>query len=923
MLRLLSDAKGDLWVGTIFGGLDRYVIAENKFYHHRHSDADSATVSDDRINVLFEDSQKRIWVGTPAGLDLYDRRSDSFARFQFSEKDPVQKIAVNAICEDRNHQLWVGTTKGLFRLSLQDSTQNRTLIRPHANGTARLAEEVISLFVDDSDLLWIGTRDHELRSYDPASDTITLYPATAKGTRPIFESTDGDFWLGSAYSLGLRVLNRGTKNVSQVSNMQNDMITALYEDNSGILWIGTFLHGVYAYDPRNNRFRHYLNDPQSPNLVMAILEDHSGDLWVGTFGNGLKHIRRHSNHVETFLNERRNRNSISNNRILALAEKSDNDIWIGTVGGGLDRYNNLTGAYKHYEHRTASRPNGLSSNDVTTLYEDGNGYLWIGYYSGDIVIYLASTDGFTQLFPRESTSHILKGSTITIFREDARGTMWIGTHGSGLLRYFPDRDSISQYQLRPGDQQKSSATEPVKEISTLCLGEDGTVWVGTSRNGLVLFDPATNASTSFTAASGLPDNSIYGILSDQSGCYWLSTNSGISRFDPVSRRFKNFDKNDGLQSNEFNQGAYFQSSKGELFFGGVNGLNSFFPAKIEDNTTMPPVYLTSFKVFDEVIALPQPISTTKSIQLSHSQNFFSFEFDALSFTSPEKNQYAYKLEGFDKDWHRVSASHRYASYTNLDPGTYTLHVKGSNNDGVWNEAGASMTIIITPPFWMTWWFRLMLAAAVIGATVFVYNYRVRQLLKMERMRLRIATDLHDELGSDLSAIALTSQLTKGLDQSDRLRLERIRENSLRVIDAMREIVWFIRPEHDELAQLIARMKDVADSMLDGIGCAVNVGDDALAQLPDIESRRNLFLIYRECLANIVRHARCSHVTIDIGGEDGLLLRVADNGVGFDPHSVRRGSGLNNIQVRSQRLHASLHIESSPNSGTIMELRRAK
>ncbi|MBI5474062.1 MAG: hypothetical protein HY961_17130 [Ignavibacteriae bacterium] len=922
ILCLRSDSRGDLWVGTIFGGLDRYVLAENKFHHHLHNRSDSASVSDNRINVLFEDSQRNIWVGTPQGLDLYCRETDSFAHIRFRGRDRAvgNPVGVNAICEDRKNRLWIGTTTGLMKLDTQGISGCAKNIIDVKQET-HLAGDITSLFVDRSGALWVGTKDQGLRSYNVETRAIKNSPGTAIGTRPVFEDANGTVWLGSAYALGLSVLNPRTQEVTQIANLQNDMIIALYEDNSGILWIGTYLHGVYAYDPRNNRFKGYLSDPQNPILVMAILQDRVGDLWVGTFGSGLKRFDAQRNVVATFLHDRHKPEGIGSNRILSLAESSPNSLWIGTVGGGLDRYDKSTGIFEHHARATASHPNGLSGDDVTALYADGRGDLWIGYYSGELDRYDHASAMFTRCFPQEKNANLFQGSTITIIREASQGILWIGTHGSGLLSYDPKDETMRQHQLSREDQKQNS--ESVKEVSTLFVEKNGLLWIGSSRNGLIRFDPVAKGSTFFTSENGLPDNVIYGILSDQSGNLWISTNAGICRFNPKSGTFKNFDKNDGLQANEFNQGAYFENANGELFFGGVNGMNSFSPGMIKDNTAIPPVYLTSFKVFDEAIPLPNPIWATKNIRLSYSQNFFSFEFVALSYTSPEKNQYAYLLEGFDKDWHRVSASNRYASYTNLDPGEYTLRVRGSNNDGIWNEAGASLTLVITPPFWMTWWFRILLAVAALGAVALVYNYRVKQLLKIERMRLRIATDLHDELGSDLSAIALTSQMTKGLDHSDRQRLDKIRENSLRVIDAMREIVWFIRPEHDDGAQLVEKMKDLADSMLDGVSRTVNLGSDAFLDLPDLESRRNLFLIYKECLTNIVRHARCSHVTIDIGGNDGLLLRISDNGVGFDPQGVRRGSGLNNLQVRSERLHALLHMESSPNNGTVVEVRRAK
>ncbi len=912
---LEGGTDDNLWIGTFKGGLDRYSVTHNKFYHYAHSDSIPGSVSADRINILFKNSKGQTWIGTNKGLDLYQKQGDKFGDVSFiTKKGTSTSVAVNAINEDGNGNLWIGTNQGLFKLN------SGTLIARHADiRSDNPGSYIISTVLVDKGILWIGSEEYPLQSYDIETGKVTDFPESPKGVRPLIEESDGILWYGSLYSSGLSALNLKTKESVSVSSVQNDLVVALYKDSNGIIWAGTFFHGVFLFDKQNNRFTNYLNDPQNPNVVMNIIQDRRGGFWAGTFGNGLKYIDSETNKVTSYVNIPGNSRSLSSNRILALAEGPDHNIWVGTVSGGLDCLDLRSDSFSRYTYNPHSSENKISSNDVTALYNDSKGNLWIGHYLGAIDIYNYAGGTFDHLKLPAGDSIMNSGSTITIFREDKNGKIWIGTHGSGLLSYVPSSGELKGYELFKNPTVKKQDLKERLDISTI-YPENGVIWIGSDKNGIIRFDPSSGISTSFEIKNNKPDNVIYGILPDNSGRFWISTNNGLTRFDPETGTFKNFDKNDGLQSNEFNQGAYYKNAKGDLFFGGVNGFNVFAPGEIKDNSIIPPVYFTSFKVFDKPLPDIDSVLLTKKIVLAYSQNYFSFEFVALSYTVPEKNLYAYILEGFDKAWHYVPSSQRYASYTNLDPGTYTLRVKGSNNDGVWNEKGASIELIINPPFWMTLWFRIAGVLLIAGLFYTLYRYRVIQILKMERMRFRIANDLHDELGSDLSAIALASQMTKGQDSGDQGRLNKIRENALRAIDSMREIVWFIKPEHDSPEKLLSRIEEVTETMLEGRSYTIERGTNFLKYLQDIESRQNLFLIYKECLTNIVRHSEAAAVTIIFGsGNDKKIMSIYDNGKGFDFEKVNKGSGLNNLQSRAMRMKCVIRIKSEPGNGTFIEL----
>ena len=468
--------------------------------------------------------------------------------------------------------------------------------------------------------------------------------------------------------------------------------------------------------------------------------------------------------------------------------------------------------------------------------------------------------------------------------------------------------------------------------------------------------------TQYSVQHGLPNNVIYGILEDSRGNLWLSTNKGLSCFDPQKKTFYNFDVHDGLQSDEFNAGAYFKSVSGMMFFGGVNGLNGFYPDSLTKNSYLPPVIITDFQLFNKPVKigglspLQAPITETEQIILSYRQNIFSFEFAALDYTAPKKNHYAYKMEGFEKDWNYVER--RYASYTGLPSGEYIFRVMGSNSDGLWNRQGAALKIIINPPPWKTWWAYLIYAIFVLSA---VLAWRKQDLKKQrqkeeeqlrreretaqlreaklrarsaefeakvlmakqekekQQMRNRIARDLHDEIGSNLSSIKLISEFMRsreGLDEETRQYFSDIYKAAQSSGEAIREIVWFINPESDRLSRLISKMKETAASMLKNLEFTFISPQPLINAELNPQVRRGIFLVFKEILNNMIKHAQATTVNIEIKNrDDNLIVSVYDNGIGFEESSIDKGQGLNNMKQRVAEMGGRLSIETGSGRGT--------
>jgi two-component sensor histidine kinase len=425
--------------------------------------------------------------------------------------------------------------------------------------------------------------------------------------------------------------------------------------------------------------------------------------------------------------------------------------------------------------------------------------------------------------------------------------------------------------------------------------------------------------------NGLPSDVVYGILEDSSGNLWLSTNYGLSRFNQDTETFKNFDTRDGLLGNEYNTGAWARTAEGTFLFGGVNGASEFNPDSLVDNPFIAPVVLTGFNIFDKPAVLKKSITSTEEITLSYRDNYFSFEFASLDFSTPDRNQYAYMLEGLDRDWIRAG-TRRFAGYTHLDAGRYVFRVKGTNGDGVWNEAGASVRIIITPPFWKTWWFIVLLIMAIGGGIAFLIVNRVRQLLAIERLRSKIAADLHDDIGAGLTEISIMGEvITQKLPpESRRLILpeaEKIGETARGLVSSMSDIVWLVDPRRDSLYDLVSRLGDSFKETMNTLN--IQFKTENLQSLKSVrlkmEYRQHLLLIFKEAINNSLKYSGCSEISLSVDLRGKMLdMCLIDNGRGFEIEDEPAGNGLKNMKERADRIGGVLVIRSSSGRGTEVE-----
>lgn len=738
---IYEDRDGTLWIGTVTG-LDRLDRKTNTFVNYLQDLTDSDNANARSVLTINQDQSGALWVGTDGGgLLVFNLKNNQFTVYKHDPDDPKTLInnTVHSIYEDRDGILWIGTEQGLDRLDpttggITHSTQNSILVR------SLIDNPIYAISEDSQGMMWIGTKNG-LFQWNRAQNQINEYlhqpsilnSISDNSIRCIFRDTQGTLWIGTRS--GLEQFNESQKrfvhykhNPNDSQSLISDSIRSIYEDQSGVMWIGTAGGGLSKYAQASHKFIVYKNNPDvsnslSDNNIWSVYEDRNSMLWVGTFSAGLNKLDRESGIVTVYKNNPEEANSLSNNDVRAILEDQHDNLWIGTEHGRLERFDPQTETFFHYQHNP-NDPGSLSSDTVFSIYEDHQGELWIGTQGEGLNLMDQATGTFTHYQYDANNPFSLSNNDVRTIYEDSMDILWVGTLG-GLNLFDKHTNRFTTYRNDPSD--------PLSLSSDLVLSifedPEGIVWTGTIGGGLNRFDRVTRSFTHYTEKNGLPDDTIYGILAGSDSTLWLSTNKGISKFDPRREIFRNYDTSDGLQDNQFNPGAFFQSRDGEMFFGGTHGLNAFFPEQVKDNPIPPPLVITAFKKFNQTVQTDLP--TNEPIQLSYRDSFISFEFAALDFNAPDKNQYAYKLDGFDKDWIQAGSRH-YASYTNLPGGEYVFRVKGSNNDGVWNETGIAIPISVTPPFWQTWWFGTIGVVLLAGVITLGFQQRVRAVKENAR-----------------------------------------------------------------------------------------------------------------------------------------------------------------------------------------------
>ncbi|OQP63721.1 hypothetical protein A3860_22515 [Niastella vici] len=893
-----------IWIATE-DGLNRF--DGNRFTVYRHHDDDTNSLPGNDITCIHEDKAGRLWVGANGGfLSLYDRTRDAFIKVSsFKGGDTLSAITVRYISSDHTGMVWAGSYNGLYYI---DPAAKKILALPAAleqthqfNGPL-----VTSIFEDSKNQIWFGTT-RNLVLYDPEKKQVYNYahddadPASLcdNNIKVITEDKKGRIWIGTNNGLSLALPNGHFKNFLHRDNdsrsLSNNLIYAIEPDANGQLWVGTE-EGLNILDSTNENFTRILPNKWNTyslarKSVRTIYIDPQGIYWLGTYQGGISKYDRNLNLFQLKQSNAFDDNGLSSPVVTSFAEGKNGAVYIGTDGGGVNLFNPKTGLFSHVPLACNTKtPSG--SLPVLALHMDREGLLWIGTYSNGLLSYAPSA-GNCRLFKQGPGS--INNNDIFCITEDHNGNLWIGTNGSGVNLYdrktgvfhvYNNRRDGSRYipingyiraitedrngniwiashgtgivMLNPVTNKtrlfdKINSNLPVNTVLTLLCDGRNNIWVGTAGGGLSLLNKKDSTFTSYSEKEGLQNANVYKILEDESGQIWVSTNAGISQFDPGSSHFTNYTRYNGVQNNNFVLGSGVRSQSGELYFGGLDGFNYFNPRSFVKNRNVPAVMLTDLRVANQSVVpsangpLREQISIAREISLDYKQNF-SLSYGAIDYTSPEQNNYSYKLEGFDKDWNYVGHG-KTASYTNIDPGDYVFHVRVRNSDGVWNNKGASIVIHITPPFWRTKYAYFFYVVFFIGVFLF-YRYktlqklrrkfeaeqekrRVEQLMEqqkkevevareLDQLKIKFLTNLSHEFRTPISLIMgpVDNLLNHIHDKGPLGQLQMIRRNARRLLNLVNQLLDFRKMEENELTlhasegEVIGFMKEVFDSFID-------------------------------------------------------------------------------------------------------------
>ena len=995
-----QDKRGNMWFAT-YDGVNKYDGYAFTVYQHNEDDPNS--IANDISRIVKTDSQGRVWIGTRDGLSRYDEEKDIFQNF-FYEKNG-KHLQVNGIEEISPEQLLISTPEGLIMFDIKESK-----FIDDSFSTA-MHKTIASTLYRQGDQIYIGTSTDGLYTYSITQKTFEkVIPILGtKQIQAILQQSPTRIWVATE-GAGLFLINPKTKEIknylhspSNPKSISSNYIRSLAMDSQNRLWIGTF-NDLNIYHEGTDSFASYSSNPVengslSQRSVRSIFMDSQGGMWLGTYFGGLNYYHPIRNRFKNIRNIPY-KNSLSDNVVSCIVEDKDKNLWIGTNDGGLNLYNPITQRFTSYTLQEDESARGIGSNNIKAVYVDEKKSLvYIGTHAGGLSI-LHRNSGQVENFNQRNSQ--LVNENVYAILPDGEGNLWLGTL-SALVRFNPEqrsfttiekekdgtpvvskqittlfRDShkrlwiggeegVSVFQQEGLDIQKASIL-PVSNVTKLftnCIYEasNGVIWVGT-REGFYCFNEKDKQIKRYNTTNGLPNNVVYGILEDSFGRLWLSTNRGISCFNPESEKFRNFTESDGLQSNQFNTSSYCRTSVGQMYFGGINGITTFRPELLLDNPYTPPVVITKLQLFNKVVRpddetgiLTKNISETKSITLKSWQTAFSIEFVVSNYISGQHNTFAYKLEGYDKEWYYLTDS-RTVSYSNLPQGTYQFLVKAANSDGKWNPIPTALEIIVLPIWYKTWWALLIFFATFAGFITFVFRFfwmrkSMEAQLEIERrdkehqeeinqMKMRFFINISHELRTPLTLILTPLQeiINKISDRWTRNQLEYIQRNANRLLHLVNQLMDYRRAELG-VFELKAKKGNahqlIQDNFLfyDKLARHKKITYTLHSELEDKEvlfDANYLELIVNNLLSNAFKYTESGQsITVTLKEENGwLLLQVSDTGIGIpinkqgkiferfyqiESEHVGSGIGLSLVQRLIELHHGRIELDSEENKGS--------
>lgn len=741
---LCEDTRGNVWIGTKGNGITVYDRTNKRYIEYQHLPGNSSSLSNNVVHVVYQDRVGRLWIGTDNGLNIFDYSRGTFRRFLHDANDnrSLSGTFVFDVKEDVSGNIWIATDYGLNKYL--PATENFEHVYFEV-GDDVISNHINVIQPDNHGRLWLGTY-YGLGVYDPQTKSLRSlfhepYNPSSLSNNVIYKllrDDEGTLWVGTEQGLNVlqhcEFLNlsdtfrfvRYTAKPDNPRSLRSDNIRCLYQDRAGIVWVGTLSGGLHSW----SRYRHKFPPVTTPDGAHVILRSasvrcffevpNSDTVWVGT-DQGLVLLRR----AQGFIAKYRLDSTIAQfpvpYQIWTIHPSGTGALWLGT-NRGLVYYQPGVGILRHFWHNSGD-PGSLSGDAVRSFCISTSGTIWIGTTKG-LNKYLPDRQKFERLNIVSTKAGVMSDNRIMSLCEDRFGELWIGT-AFGLYRFQPLTGVWKNYLHSHADSHSLSNNwiKAIREDKT------GTLWIATA-GGLNKFNREKETFYGYGLKHGFSNEHLYGLEEDRSGYLWISTNQGLVRFDPRRSHARCYTTEDGLQSNEFNTNAFYKNVWGELFFGGPNGFNTFVPALIQENKKPPEVVVTGLKIFGKARDLEHDIPEIQLLLLSHQENFVEFEFAVMDFTNPAQNRYMYKLDGIDQDW-IAAGSRNFAPYTNLADGEYYFHIKGCNSDGVWS-AKYTLHVVIEPPVWRAWWFRLMVGASAVLIVVALYLRHIRSIERQKQ-----------------------------------------------------------------------------------------------------------------------------------------------------------------------------------------------
>lgn len=995
ILSLHEDNKGNLWVGTSGGSLSLYDRKKDRFENF-YADGSVEAIDNDLIRGICSDYNGKIWIAHFSGVNILDPITRRVIKFEVSVGNTKSKFKKSSICvfEDSKHRMWIGTTEGLFQYDPK-SKQIRHFQNSDHDGLGLIGNNVYTVAEDKMGNIWVGTNEG-LNLLKKEEDGFINYrkslpnnPVTGRMRIYSLMVAGDTLWIGSDEGLILFDLKTGITSRYQHDERDSHSLTSksvryVYLDKQGICWLGTTRGGVNKYDKNLNLFNFVQSnvfDSKGLNasVVTSFAEKRDGKIYVGTDGGGLSLFDSKTKLFQKIPLVSKLKSTTSHLKILTLEKYGKNQLLIGTASSGLFVLDMATAKYRQLIKGTTGVD--LNSNEIYCVKEDRKGNIWVGTNGSGINILnnkFKVVARFTPTPAQKNDVQLPINAYIRDIIEDREGNFWIATHGGGIAVFesMPKRFTIYNH---------SNSKLPNNKVVCLLEDSQGHILAGTFGGGIGLFDKATKQFTVFSEKDGLPNSTVYKILEDHNGIIWVSTNKGISRIDIGTKKINNFNHHNGVQRNNFVRGSGHVSSDGVVFFGGLEGFNYFNPSFLKKNDNIPSVLITDLKISHQSVAasedgpIQEHISVAKEINLDHKQNF-ALHFVGLTYTAAEQNQFAYKLEGFDKDWNYVGKTNS-VSYTNLDPGEYIFHVKASNNDGVWDKRGASIKVRVHPPIWRTN-YAYVVYALLIAALILYSRHKslekIRRKFALEQERLHVEqerkeaerihsldllkikflTNLSHEFRTPISLILGPADhlLNESNNIQSRNHVHMIKRNARRLLNLVNQLLDFRKMEEQELSlnasagDLVAFLREVSDSFKDlserkkiNFDITTNI-DRFVTRFDHDKMERILFNLLSNAFkftpegGTVNLHLAKENNTVNLEGTL-FVVRVSDTGIGipldkrekifehFFQHAtpatiLNQGSGIG-LSITSEfvKMHnGTIDVEGEEGCGAVFTIR---